>query len=156
MIEIYNFKPMIFECDPAFCRADLEIYGIDHFRPSFTGLVFFNVGKLNPKKVSADHPACVGRFSVFGHDQCVGDEGHCQVSAPQRFDVRRSHPLTPAFKRVVVTDGLRAALEQGNKIAISIAVADELGSNKPKRKKGDPKPKRPLFKCRGLQLVSFV
>lgn len=97
-----------------FRRADLEIYGINHFRPSFTVHVYLNApdtDELEPGQASYS-----GSFSIFGHQRCYGDEGHCEVHTHlRRFDDRPSHPLTRAFKRVIVTDALRRVLQEGTR-----------------------------------------
>ncbi len=46
MIELHTFGPIdlgaLNDAGGGVARADLELYGIDHFRPSYTALVFFN------------------------------------------------------------------------------------------------------------------
>ncbi len=158
MLEIHRFKAFTPDFTRDWTRADLEIYGIDHFRPSYTGLVFLNADELDPKKVSVETPGYAGSFSVFGHPDCVGDEGHCHPRTPGRFDPRRSHPLTKAFKRVIVTDSLRAALDGRKRLQISIVVGDEEGGKKSRKSKKKDAKKRPakLFDCAGLQIVTFA
>lgn len=155
MIEVHEFKPFKPVVPPVFKRVDLEIYGIDHFRQSYTGMVYINVGDIEPTKIKASDSRCAGRFSVFGHAECTGDEGHCSFTQmPGRFDVRRSHPLTPAFKRVTVTDAVQAALEIGDEVAITIVAADEDGAKERKTKSYETKSQ--LLVCKGLQLVFFA
>lgn len=132
-----------------FVRAHLEIYGIDHFRPSYRALVFFNDSEVDCNSVSRERGSYAGSFAIFGHASCYGDEGHCSlVTERRRFDLRRSHPLTKAMKRVDVTDGLRRAAEMGPTLEIAIVATtdDEDGM---KESEG------PLFSCEGLQLVTF-
>ncbi|WP_172292390.1 hypothetical protein [Pseudoruegeria sp. HB172150] len=153
MIEIYEYKAFKPKLRPGYVRADLEIYGIDTFRQSYSGLIYFNTPRPDPKNLNPDDPACAGQFAIFGHLECTGDDGHCHMRAPQRFDTRRSSPLTPAFKRVEVTEGLRRALDDTDELAITIVVADELGS---KAAEEGSDYKTPLLKCKGLQLVTFA
>lgn len=155
MIEMHKLKTLKPEIEHDFKRADLEIYGIDHFCPSYTGLVFLNCDEKDPKKLGQDHPDCAGRFSVFGHENCTGDEGHCSITVPQRFDTRRSHPLTKAFKRVEITDALKAALQTRKTLQITVMVADEEGMTKGKKKKSADK-RKGLFSCEGFQVVTFA
>src|SRR5206468_1231186 len=51
-----------------------------------------------------------GHFTVFGHGECWGDLGHCDVptGALHAFDRRPPHPLTPINITVEVTDALKA------------------------------------------------
>ena len=107
MAEQHTFGPVPVPSEP-FARADLEIYGIDHFRPSYVADIYFNAGPDDPGAVPAGH------FTIFGHDRCVGDEGHCDVpDHKRRFDDRPTSPLTKAFKRVVVTEPLRSIVTTG-------------------------------------------
>jgi tyrosinase len=94
-------------------RADLEFYGINHFRPSYVARVFFNDPGVDASSATENRETYAGRFAILGHPTCFGGEGHCEVPEQhRRFDDRPSHPLTRAFKRVVVTDALRRCLDQ--------------------------------------------
>jgi hypothetical protein len=114
MVEKHVFGPIPLDVSPTFSRADLEVYRIDHFRPSFVAQVFFNDPEVDETTASEDRPGYAGRFTIFGHQECSGDEGHCEVHEhKRRFDERPTSPLTRAFKRVVVTDALRRVLGEG-------------------------------------------
>ena len=65
-----------------FTRADVVITGVDHSAASYEVRLFLN----NPA-ATADTPRTAeqgyaGRFTIFGHGGCYGDEGHCEVPAP--------------------------------------------------------------------------
>lgn len=121
--EKWTFGPLDPTCGTAFKRADLEFYGIDHFRPSFTVQVFFNDPQVGPDSASDKRPSYVGMFSVFAHGNCGGDVGHCDASRPQgRFSDPASHPLTRAFKRLVVTEPLRRVCETGKSLMVTLVV----------------------------------
>ena len=125
-------------------RADLELYGIDHFCPSYTALVFLNAGKVPTDELTDAHESYAGSFSIFGHQRCSGDEGHCTTHLHlRRFDDRPSHPLTRAFKRVVITDALRRA---GTLKSVTLLVAGVV----------DEQPAEPLFSAEGAQIATFV
>ena len=146
MIEIYKFGPVPLTVAPTYQRADLEIYGINTFRPSFSGLVFLNDPAVTEKNCSEDRPNYAGRFDVFGHPTCVGDEGHCHVvERHRRFDDRPSHPLTPAFRRVVITDALRRVRAESDRLAVTIVVGCAGDSYEGKR----------LLEISGLQIATF-
>ena len=73
---------------------------------------------------------------------------HCHVPlTTRRFDDRPSHPLTPAFRRVVVTDALRLAISKGKRLTIT-TVASATASKK--EIEGDY-----LLETSGLQLVTY-
>jgi hypothetical protein len=127
------FGPVAVARAVPFTRADLELYGINHFRPSFVSHVFFNDPAITTEVLDgsnlADRPSYAGRFAVLGHQRCVGDEGHCEVPVSgRRFDDRPSHPLTRAFRRVLVTDALRRVLAEADELTITVistAAADD-------------------------------
>lgn len=123
MPELHTFGPIDCDVPRALSRADLEFYGIDHFRPSYTALVFFNDPGVTARNASERRRSYAGSFSIFGHRECSGDPGHCEVHGHlRRFDSRPSHPLTRAFKRVVVTDALRR-VARARTLTITLVVA---------------------------------
>jgi hypothetical protein len=130
----------------AFARADLEVYGINHYRPSYTAEIYLNVS--GEEELRPDHEFYAGSFSIFGHGTCVGSEGHCEThSHLRRFDDRPSHPLTRAFKRVVITDALRRALSSsGSEVTVTIA-ATALA--------GEGPGEGPLLDFTGAQIATF-
>ena len=122
MPEMHSFGPIKHGAPVSFQRADLEFYRINHFRPSYTALIYFNDLEVNDQNATQDRPSYAGCFSIFGHRSCSGDEGHCEIHEHTgRFDDRPSHPLTPAFKRVIVTDAVRRLQESGQEdLAITV------------------------------------
>jgi hypothetical protein len=138
-----------------FTRADLEIYGIDHFCCSYTARIFFSVSADLPDDSDERHHAFAGQFSIFGHSRCLGEEGHCAPpTTERRFDRRPSHPLTPAFKRVVVTDALRRALAGSIEVPITLLVTP----TEAWEKDADHEPgacHARLLSFKGMQIVTF-
>lgn len=106
--------------DREFSRADIEFEGVDHSGASFEARVFFN--KATPEGDRDRTPAngYAGSFYVFGHGNCFGDVGHCDVRERRQYDPRPAHPLTPAKKVVIATTALRQALAQGDSVAITV------------------------------------
>ena len=93
-------------------RADLVFYGVDHSGPSYQALVF-----INNRAASADTERTLdngfaGVFSIFGHNGCYGDTGHCLPGArfTDEFDVRGPHPLRPLTVTVIATEAVRRVL----------------------------------------------
>jgi hypothetical protein len=142
--EVFNFGPVAAPA-PGFSRADLEVFGINHFRPSFVALIFVNDPDVTTANANHDRPSYAGRFAIFGHETCVGDAGHCEIEAHQRrFDDRPSHPLTRAFKRVVITNAIRntAPAEPLNFTLVVSATTDQTIDG-------------PLLDISGMQLTTF-
>lgn len=99
-----------------FFHADLEFEDVAHDGASFVVRLY-----LNEPDVSDDAPpGPAGHFTVFGHGDCWGDAGHCDVPALVRpFD--RPHPLTPINVSVDVTDAL-GALPEAEEVTVTALV----------------------------------
>lgn len=115
MVERFVSAPL--ELSPAlkagaFSRLDLIFHGVDHSGDSYEGRVYINEPQADAA-TGRDVPAYVGSFHVFGHGECFGDVGHCDVprGARRPFDLRPAHQLTPHTKVVIVTERLRALLD---------------------------------------------
>lgn len=108
------------EHEPAFSRADLVFYGVDHSGPSFEARVFLNNPDADLETPREPGAGYAGSFVVFGHGGCVGDPGHCEVPTGPRdpFDRRPQHPLTPQTKKVIVTETLRDAA--GDRVTVTV------------------------------------
>lgn len=93
-----------------FARADLEIQGIYHGEASYEGRVFLNNRQADAATPKTLENGYAGSFNIFGHGGCTGDSGHCDVNGTRvdPFDLRNPHPLTPARKRVTVTEALKS------------------------------------------------
>jgi tyrosinase len=102
-------------------RVDLEFRGIDHSGPSYEGRVFINnpnADQTTEKNISAGY---VGSFYIFGHGRCYGDEGHCEVNKERRpYDHRPEHPLTPAVKRITITDQIKTLGTATSQFSVTI------------------------------------
>jgi hypothetical protein len=100
-------------------RIDLEFWGVDHSGPSYEGRVFVNNPKadINTKMILEN--GYIGSYYVFGHGQCFGDIGHCDVM--QNPDpLSPSHPLTPLFKVLTVTDKIKKIGQKTGRFVITI------------------------------------
>src|SRR5262249_39900945 len=95
-----------------FTRADLVFTGVDHSGISYEVRLFLNNPAATADTARTAEQGYAGRFTVFGHGGCYGDEGHCEVPAPSAdpTDLRLTHPLTPLDTYVTITDALRRIL----------------------------------------------
>ena len=144
LVERHELGPFKLTDTEGIERADLELYGIDHFCPSYTALVFLNAAQVPTEELTDEHESYAGSFSIFGHQRCSGDDGHCTTHPHlRRFDDRPSHPLTRAFKRVVITDALRRAKTVETVTLVVSGVVEE-------------KQTKPLFSAEGAQIATFV
>jgi len=103
-------------------RADLEIQGIYHGEASSEGRIFLNNPSADEKTPRTPEAGYAGSFHIFGHGGCLGDPGHCEVNEHNReeYDFRPPHPLTPANKRVSVTNTLREIAKRTKTVTVTI------------------------------------
>jgi hypothetical protein len=112
-------------------RIDLVLYDVDHSGESYEGRVF--IGKKPSLHADADHPSYAGSFYVFGHGNCQGEEGHCEVPAQRDpFDLRLPHHLEPHTAILTVTEHVQGLIEGGAKEArVTVAAHTADGSPVP-------------------------
>jgi tyrosinase len=92
---------------PGRVRADLTFYGLDHSGPSYEVRVFFNRPDADADTPLTAEAGFAGRFTVFGHGGCFGEQGHCDVRPPVSvFDRRPPHQLVPAVRVLTVTEAI--------------------------------------------------
>jgi hypothetical protein len=150
--KIFTSPPMKIDFagpDHRFVRADLEIDGIFHGEASYEGRVFLDNAKADAATAKTLAQGYAGSFYIFGHGGCLGDPGHCEVNEHQRedFDFRNPHPLTPAFKRITVTEALRQVAKSRKQITITIVpVVSAIN------KLCDPEN---VFRCSLLRIVTY-
>jgi hypothetical protein len=98
-----------------FTRADVVFTGVDHSGTSYEVRLFLNNPAATAGTARTFESGYAGRFTVFGHGGCYGDEGHCDVPAPATdpTEMRPAHPLTPLDTYVTITDALRRAIAHG-------------------------------------------
>jgi hypothetical protein len=101
-------------------RADLIFYGVDHLGPSYIGRVFFDNPDANEKTPLDAANGYAGHFTVFGHNGCAGDKGHCDVpeGPPDPYDYAPPHPLTPLTLSVEVGEAL--ARVKKRRVAVTV------------------------------------
>lgn len=102
-------------------RVDLQFHGIDHSGPSYEGRIFINNPQADQNTRITLENGYVGSYHIFGHGRCFGNVGHCDITGPvSPFDYRPSHPLTPAFKRIRITDQIKKIGKNKKELAITI------------------------------------
>jgi hypothetical protein len=102
-----------------FTRADLVFYGVDHREDSFTARVFLDTPGKDPDLSADREKGYAGRFTIFGHGGCFGDQGHCEVPTKRDpFDSRPPHGLTGQTKIVEITEALHAV--KGDAVVITV------------------------------------
>lgn len=108
---------------PEFARADLTFYGLEHSGPSYEVRIFANHPNAGPDTPLTADAGFAGKFSVFSHGGCFGDEGHCEVRPPVSvFDRRQPHALVPAVRTLTITGAVRELIQQGARTVTITAI----------------------------------
>ncbi|MGH4022790.1 MAG: hypothetical protein ACRDT0_26850 [Pseudonocardiaceae bacterium] len=95
-----------------FNRADVVFTGVDHSGISYDVRLFLNNPDATASTPRTAEHGYAGRFTIFGHGGCYGDEGHCDVAVvpADPAGMRPPHPLTPQDTYVTITGALRRLL----------------------------------------------
>jgi hypothetical protein len=147
-----SFRPVTPE-EGRFTRADLVFVGVDHSDTSYEVRVFLNNPKADASTPRTAEHGYAGRFVVFGHGGCFGDEGHCDVPTQPRAaaDLRPAHPLTLQTKIVTITDALRRVLAEQQEGLTQVTLVPV--SKDPSLEQRGPTDS--LFRFDGLQLQTY-
>lgn len=117
------FEVPVWEGQPPFYRADLQLHGVKHSGASYEGRVFLGAAEGDPGTPLEPGAGYAGSFYVFGHGPCYGDEGHCEAPAGpiHPFDYRRPHPLNPQVFTVTITEALQRTIDAGGtEVAVTV------------------------------------
>lgn len=142
--------------DPADChetsfrRADLVFSGVGHARDSYEVRVFLNNRKANCETPRSREHGYAGRFVIFGHGGCFGDEGHCSLpeAVPVALQPRAQHPLSAKTVQLTVTRALEHVLERSRRGLASVTMVPT--TKVPIRKSRGPA--ADLFRYEGISL----
>jgi tyrosinase len=137
----------------AFTRADLVFSGVDHSGPSYEVRIFLNNTRAGADTPRVPEEGYAGRFEVFGHGGCYGDEGHCDVPPPSSdpTDLRPPHSLTPLSTYVTITDALKRLLSGGGELETVTLVPLSVV---PRRRDRGPAPE--LFTFSDVELHTYL
>jgi hypothetical protein len=141
--------------DPGpFTRADVVVTGIDHSGVSYEVRLYLNNPAASFTTPRAHDEGYAGRYTVFGHGGCYGDDGHCAVPEPSTdpTDIRPDHQLRPYDTFVTVTDALRRVLATGPLTTVTLVPV----SLNPRRSDRGPAPELLLFDDISLQTYLTV
>jgi hypothetical protein len=127
-----------------FAEAKLEFEDLQHEGPSFTVYLYFDNPEVDAE-AGEEGDGFIGRMFLFGHGDCWGGEGHCDV--PQgpmhEFDTRPPHPLTPINLAVDCTDALQRLSDTEQTTVTALAYSFE------------PEKKEDVLKFSRLTLVTY-
>jgi hypothetical protein len=141
----------------AFERADLVFEGVDHAQGSYEVRVFLNNKNADEQTARSPETGYAGRFVVFGHGRCFGEQDHCEpalAAAPAgAIDPGggHQHPLTPETRILTITEPLRRILSAPGKRLKTLTFVSV--SKAPRREQRGLAPG--LFKYRRVSLRTY-
>lgn len=140
------------EQETSFTRADLVFTGVDHSSLSYEVRIFLNNKAADDKTPRELETGYAGKFTVFGHGNCFGEAGHCEVPEGQAGgDIYAQHPLTRQRMIVPITSALRKVLSSPSRQLETVTLVPI--SKDPKRADRGLTPD--LFKYDGVSLRTY-
>jgi len=107
--------------DDEVARVDLEFLGLEHAGPSYEGRIFINNLEADQNSPTTKESGYVGSYYVFGHGGCFGGSGHCSIDETERpYDYRSTHPLTPIYKRIEITEFVKSVTDDNYAFTVTI------------------------------------
>jgi tyrosinase len=98
----------------SFRQAEVRLHRVPQLPRSCFIRVFLNLPDANAD-TPIDHEKYAGYLAVFGHGECIGGPGHCELppSRPRKYDLRPRSHNTPRNHRINVTRTAQRLLENG-------------------------------------------
>ncbi len=98
----------------SFQQAEVRLHRVPQLPLSCFIRVFLNLPDANAS-TSIDDPHYAGYLAIFGHGDCIGGPGHCDLppSRPRQYDRRPRHHNTPRNHRVNVTKTAERLIKDG-------------------------------------------
>jgi hypothetical protein len=103
------------EAGTDFTHADLQLHNVDRSGWSKEVRVYLNNDEAGEDTTTDPESGYAGSLYVFGHGECYGEEGHCDVESRRKhpYDYRLPHPLEPSMMSIEVTDALKRLRDSG-------------------------------------------
>ena len=106
----------------SFKQAEVRLHRVPQLPRSCFIRVFLNLPDASANTpLNDEHYA--GYLAVFGHGDCYGGPGHCEVPPARRYDLRPRSHNTPRNHRVNITKCAKALFQKGaNSLQITLVV----------------------------------
>jgi tyrosinase len=107
-----------------FRKAEIRLHWVPQLMRSCFVRAFLNQPDANASTPLKDNPHFAGYLAIFGHGECYGGPGHCDIPPPRSrsFDVRERSHNTPRNHRIDVTETARRLLAGGDTLQITLVV----------------------------------
>jgi tyrosinase len=107
-----------------FRKAEIRLHWVPQLMRSCFVRAFINQPGADATTPIRDNPHYAGYLAIFGHGECYGGPGHCDLPPPRAraYDQRPRSHNTPRNHRLDVTDAVRTALDAGDELRITLIV----------------------------------
>ncbi|WP_135505893.1 hypothetical protein [Roseovarius aestuariivivens] len=139
-------------------RADLVFEGVGHLGMSYEVRAFFNNRDAGPDTPRTAKEGYAGRFVVFGHGDCFGQEGHCvaeSVVTRSRVEsavTQLAHPARPHRRILTVTEAFRRVMKRYRKGIHTVTLVTTLKA--PRR--ADCVPRSGIFRASRVSIQVYT
>ena len=108
----------------AFRKAEIRLHWVPQLMRSCFVRAFINQPGANASTLVRDNPHYAGYLAIFGHGECYGGPGHCDLPPPRprAFDERGRNHNTPRNHRIDVTAAARNILAKADEVQITLVV----------------------------------
>jgi tyrosinase len=107
-----------------FKRAELRMHWVPQLVRSCFVRAFLNDPGADASTPIHENPHYAGYLAIFGHGECYGGPGHCELPPPRvrRFDQRPRSHNTPRNHRLDITAAAHRMLQTRDELQITLLV----------------------------------
>jgi tyrosinase len=107
-----------------FRKAEIRLHWVPQLLRSCFVRAFINQPGADATTPVRNNPHYAGYLAIFGHGECYGGPGHCDLPPPRAraFDQRPRNHNTPRNHRIDVTEAAKALLAKSDEIQITLVV----------------------------------
>ena len=127
----------------SFRKAEIRLHWVPQLLRSCFVRAFLNQPGADASTPIRDNPHYAGYLAIFGHGECYGGPGHCDLPPPQAraYDQRPRSHNTPRNHRIDVTEAAKRILTKNSTMQITLVVVGV-----------DYREERDLLKLEGVSL----
>jgi len=108
----------------SFRKAEIRLHWVPQLVRSCFVRAFLNQPGADASTPLQDNPSYAGYLAIFGHGECYGGPGHCDLPPPRAraYDQRPRSHNTPRNHRIDVTEAARRLLEKSDELTVTLIV----------------------------------
>jgi tyrosinase len=109
--------------------AYIKLHEVEQPKESLEIRVFLNQAEVSAETLTEGNPHYAGSIYLFGHGECAGSAGHCDIPEQPRAkgDLRPPHHLTPMQTQLDVTDAVMKLVGAEAAVSVTLVAVDPQG-----------------------------